>query len=197
MYRPMSSQQLERKIDRALRGDFDTFADLVEQVNTWSRISNQRMSRLEKAGLDIMTYNRAEQASRELGSTKFRPWEVDVAAEDIEDFIFQARETRLFLSKEESTVGGAKRRVNDLLDTMDRNDWLNKNAISEDTGISIARLMSGGLKDLITAFYENAEDIIENVVDRLEKGEDYENVARIISEVTTGGREYEDVFGVL
>lgn len=195
----MKSQTLERKINNALMGDDDALVELVDIVNTQSRITNQRMQRLKKADLDFASYSRAEQAAKELGDTKFHKWKVDDAEMNIEDLIFQARETRLFLSRQQSTVSGAKDRLNSYLTLLEEHNWIkSRENYSQETQQNLGRLMSEGLKELVSTFYENAEDSIEHIADSLDSGSTtYTEAQRIITEILEGTREYDDLFDVL
>lgn len=199
MYHPLKSQALERKITNALNGDTAAMNELVDIVNTQSRISNQRMSRLKNADLDFASYSRASQAARELGDDKFHKWKVEDVEMNIEDFIFQARETRLFLSRRQSTVSGAKDILNEYLTQLESNKWIkSRNNYSEQTQHDLARLMSDGLRDLITVYYENAADSIESIGEGLERGSvSYRDASRLINEILEGSREYDDLFDIL
>lgn len=201
MYQPLKSQALERKISNALNGDTSAMNELVDIVNTQSRISNQRMTRLKNAGLDFASYSRVLQAAHELGDDKFHKWKVEDAEMNIEDFIFQARETRLFLSRRQSTVSGAKDRLNEYLTMLEQYNWIkSKDSYTQETQYSLARLMSEGLKDLLStfAFSEKADDSVEYIADALDSGRSsYDQVQRLISEILEGSRVYEDLFDVL
>lgn len=195
----MKSQTLERKINYALTGDESALTELVDIVNTQSRITNQRMARLRKENLDFASYSRAEQAAKELGDDKFHKWRIEDAETNIEDLIFQARETRLFLSRPQSTVSGAKDRLNSFLTILEEHQWINsRDDYSLETQQNLGRLMSEGLKELVSTFYENATDSIEHIADSLEnRRTTYTEAQRLITEILEGTREYDDIFDVL
>ena len=195
---PMSKNRAEKLIRAYLSGDKKAEKEIISATNQYSKIANSRMRSLEKAGYDMFTYDRASAALMTLNRSRFKEsWNDLSASENVEDLILSFRETRQFISMEQSTVSGAKNKMETFLEQMDTYGWIDRSTLSENTQKELVHLMGdGGLRELIAATYENVEDVLSTITDELEQGTTYSEISEKIDAILTGTLDYDDFFKV-
>jgi len=199
MKKIMSASKMESSIRDFLNGNTKAAAELIDTANSYAKTANSRMRSLRNAGYDMFAYDRADIILLSQNRRTFKTtWNTSNIEDNLDNFITSLRETRLFLSSEQSTVSGAKAKADRFLEQMDFYGWIKRDNLSEDTQRELVHLMGdGGLRELISITYESVEDVLSTITDDIESGATFDEISDKIDRIIYGEMDYDDYFGVM
>lgn len=192
----VSGTTMQSLIRDFLNGNEKAKARLIKITNDYAKLTNSRMKSLKNAGYDMFAYDRADIALFGMNRRSFKTnWDENSINKNLDDFMTTAKETRLFLSSEQSTVSGAKAKADRFLDQMDFYGWINRDSLSESTQRELVHLMGdGGLRELISVTYESVEDVLSTITDDIESGATFDEISDKIDAILSGHLDYDDYF---
>lgn len=177
----------------ASQGNEMSYTILKEQNRKLAKIANVRMKALEKAGYDMMAYDRAHTYLELQGLKQFST--KLASPSDYKGMVKQLQELTTFINLESSTVAGAKKALNKKLQTI--SDFTGK-TYSEEQKLALGRLLSN---DSITTLLRDVRGDSGEVIDALEElsltDVDTQAINEVIDKYLAGYDPFGDSFDYL
>lgn len=172
----------------ATQGSVDSYKKLQQENRRLAKLANSRMRALEKANLDMASYNRAYTYLQNSGLTRFSTKLAPPT--DYKGMVNQLSELVTFINAKTSTVAGARTALNAKMDKLE--EFTGKH-YDYDQRVRLGRLLgTDSISTLLREVRGDSGDVIE-VLEELSMDDiDREEISSIIDKHLAGYNPFED-----
>lgn len=172
----------------ATQGSVESYKKLQKENRRLAKIANARMRQLERAGLDMNSYNRAYTYLQNIGKTRFSTVLADPS--DYKGMVTQLSELVTFINAKTSTVAGARTALNAKMDKLE--EFTGKHYDYEQRQ-KLGKLMgTDSISALLREVRGDSGDVIE-ILEELSLGDiDTDKISSIIDKHLAGYNPFED-----
>ena len=172
----------------ATQGSVESYKKLQQENRRLAKIANSRMRQLEKAQLNMFSYDRVYTYLQNIGRTRFSLSLPD--AYDYKGMVTQLQELVTFINAKTSTVAGARDALNAKMDKLEE---ATKKHYDYEQRLSLGKVMgTDSISTLLREVRGDSSDVIEVLEELSLTDVDSDKISSIIDRHLQGYNPFED-----
>lgn len=172
----------------ATQGSTKSYEYLKSEYSRLARLANNRMRALEKAELNMFSYDRVHTYLSNLGLTRFRTKFAE--PNDYKGMVTQLQELVTFINHKTSTVAGARKALNE---KMDKIEEFTGKTYDYQQRLRLAQLLgTDSVSTLLREVRGDSGDVIEVLEQLSSEAIDKDEISSIIDKHLEGYNPFED-----